>query len=98
MARYAGWVPRPYAEVWPAFDGVAASQGWQVAPSSTENTRHYSKGMSAFSWGANITVYLQDSQTHTRVTVDTTSTTLVDYGKARGVVEKLLVALGGTLD
>lgn len=98
MARYSGNVPRPYAEVWPLVDGVAMAQGWSVAPNSTIERRFYSKGLSAFSWGANVTVHLQDGVSFTRVTFDTSSTSLVDYARARGVVEKLIVALGGTLD
>jgi len=98
MARYAGWVARPYAEVWPQIDGVAMSQGWEVGPASVEDRRYYVKGISAFSWGANLTVYLQAAGDHTRVTFDTVSTSLVDYARAKGVVEKIIVGLGGQLD
>ncbi|MGC4173917.1 hypothetical protein [Demequina sp.] len=98
MARYAGWVPRPFAEVWPTLDAIAMEQGWTVGPSSTMERRHYSKSMSAWSWGSDVIVTLQDVGTHTRLTFDTMSTSLVDYAKARGVMEKLMSAIGGTLD
>jgi len=98
MARYAGNVPYSYDVVWPRIDGVAVSQGWSVSPTSTIERRFYSKGMSAFSWGANLTVHVQDAGTFTRITFDTSSTTLVGYSRARGEVEKFIVALGGALD
>jgi hypothetical protein len=98
LARYAGNIPRPFEQVWPLIDGVAVSQGWAVSPSSTIGQRFYSKGVSAFSWGASLTVYVHDAGSYTRLTFDTSSTSLIDYGRARGVVEKLIVALGGALD
>ena len=98
MARYAGYVPKPIAEIWPFVDGVAVAQGWKVGVNSTQYQRFYSKGVSGFSWGSSMTLWLQDAGEYTRVTMDTSGTSLVDVARARGIAEKLILALGGTLD
>jgi hypothetical protein len=97
VARYVGLVPRPYADVWPTIDSVALGQGWKVEPMLSFEVRRLTKGVSWFSWGAALTLALHDMGPHTRVTIDITNTSIVDMARARGVAQKLVVGLGGTL-
>jgi len=98
MSKYWGVVPRPFAEVSSVVDEVARSQRWTVAPASTAHDRVYIKGMSAFSWGSSMTVQLRDEGELTRVSFDIHPTSLWGMWRARDIVNKFIVALGGVLE
>ena len=97
MKRFVGTIPKALQDVWPQLDGCATSQGWSVSPSSTIYKRFYSKGMSMWSNGSHMTVYLEPSGETTRITMDLSSTTLVDTRRAQKVASKFVEQLGGAI-
>lgn len=98
MARYLATAPVAFAEMWPVVDDVAQAQGWGVHLTSTKHDRVYSKSAGWTSWGVTLKVRLEDGGGFTRFNFDVSAFSLMDRRRARKDVEKLVAALGGTLD
>jgi hypothetical protein len=97
---YTGTVPRPLDHMRLELDRVAVEQGWAVGPASTREQAVLVRGMTAWSFGSTMFVQLTPDVSGTRLTFHPREAvpTLIDWGRGKRKVERLLVALGGTLD
>jgi hypothetical protein len=97
---YTGTVPQPLDHMRLELDRAAVQQGWTVGPASTREQAVLVRGMTAWSFGTTIFVHLTPDAAGTRLTFHPREAVpaLIDWGRNRRKVERLLGALGGTLD
>ena len=81
---------------------VAGEQDWSLAEgdSSPPSTLVFKKGVKPTSWGSKITVSLEEvGDSETKLTFTTKETwSIIDWGRGRRQVAKLLDAVGGEQD
>ncbi|MGH3481039.1 MAG: hypothetical protein ACRDQD_29970 [Nocardioidaceae bacterium] len=80
---------------------AAGDQGWNLAEGASDtDTLVFRKGMTLFSWGAEITVQLDETaDNETGLTFTTKETwAFTDWGRGRRAIGKLLDAAGAEKD
>jgi hypothetical protein len=90
---------KPETEASTAVQQAAASQGWVLSPPKCGGGwLVFDKGMSAFSWGAQLRVHLQPiSDTATQLTVSTGETwAITDWGRGKRAAKRLFDAVGAS--
>ncbi|MBT0993741.1 hypothetical protein KIN34_05510 [Cellulomonas sp. DKR-3] len=97
---YTGTVPQPLDQMRLELDRTAVQQGWVVGPASTREQAVLVRGMSASSFGTTLYVQLVPDAAGTRLVFHPREAvpSLFDWGRNKRKVQRLLVALGGTLD
>lgn len=97
MATVHAHLDEPLSEATATLRQVAAEQNWSLAEAkSVDGVLVFRKGVSALSWGSEITVRLHEvSPTDTRLEFTTHELwAITDWGRGRRQVGKLLDALG----
>ena len=99
MATVRGTIDQPLGEANNSIRSVAATQGYSLDEGqSGSDVLVFKKGVSAFSWGSQLTVELESSApSQTRLTVSTGETwAIFDWGRGNKAARRLLDALGAT--
>jgi hypothetical protein len=97
MATVQGLVDGPLEQVREHTRRVAAEQGWALAEAdSGSDLLVFKKGVSAFSWGAQLSVSLDSpAPAETRLTIATGETfAITDWGRGKRAAGRLLDGLG----
>jgi hypothetical protein len=90
---------KPETDASTAIQQAAAQQGWALAPAKCGGGwLVFEKGVSAFSWGAELRVHLQPiSAGETRLTISTGETfALTDWGRGKRAAKRLFDAVGAS--
>ena len=100
MAQMHGTIERPLDETATEIRRVAGEQGWAISEhESVPNQLVFKNGMSAFSWGSQLTAALTAATpTETGIQITTKETfSLADWGRGKRQAVRLLEGVGAEL-
>ena len=96
-----GQVDEPIDQVAAELRKEAAAEDWSLAEGAGDaHTLVFRKGLTATSWGAELSVELDaETETRTKVTVRTHETwAITDWGRGSRAARRLLTAIGADID